>query len=201
MKPPFDTPDPPGRERPASDDYQLVRKSLAGDVSAEEALIQRMRCIGRILGALNRRAGRPLSEDEIDDLTQDVFRIVWTKRTDYEGDAALETWVYRFCQLTFLNRAREVRRRRDRQTTVEAVEVMESPVVRLFADDASQVMAALHELPSSDQQLVEEKLLGERSFPDLASDWGVSANTLKTRYYRAMDRMRDRLRVAFGEGA
>ena len=78
-------------------------------------------------------------------------------------------------------------------------EVAVAGPARLNSDDASRVMAALYKLEEPDRRLVERKLFEGETFAGIASDVGESANTLKTRYYRALDRLESSLRSIFGE--
>lgn len=180
-------------------DLRLVRDVLAGAPGAVDAFVGRMRCVPRILASRNKQAGRPLSADELEDLAQDVLQLVWSKLAEYQGDAAIETWVYRFCHLTLLNRTREVRRRRAAEAsspTEPAADLAET----LAQADADLIMVAFHSLFAVDRRLIEQKLLAGRSFTELGQAMDQSPNTLKTRYYRILEKLKKALDQAFGGG-
>lgn len=173
----------------------LIRRVLAADPAARAEFVERMRCVPRILAHSNGTCGRQLNPDELDDLAQDVFRRVWSKLAEFEGHAALETWVYHFCVLGFLNAAREKRRRsRSAQTADEqgAEERIEAPAAAGTFErmDAPQVHAALERLDREDRVVIELKVFSEMTFEEIASALGISANTAKSRHYRGLERLR-----------
>src|SRR5262245_21892256 len=79
------------RERTA--DLELVRAAKALDRDAIEPLVERMRCIPRMLQSKNAQHGRPLSAEDLADLGQQVFATVWQKCDEFLGDAQLESWI------------------------------------------------------------------------------------------------------------
>jgi DNA-directed RNA polymerase specialized sigma24 family protein len=74
-------------------DRDLVRAVLRGESSAVDALVQRLRCIPRILALLNQRVGGALGPEDMNDLTQDTLVRLWPRMENYTGQASLETWL------------------------------------------------------------------------------------------------------------
>jgi RNA polymerase sigma-70 factor, ECF subfamily len=182
-------------------DLDLVARALAGDRSAEAVFVDRMRCIPAILGSLNRRRGRPLSDDDLLELSQDVFERLWTKLGDYRGEAALETWAYQFCVHTFANRARlKIRRGGHEKSSTDGVEPTAPPAEALAASDSILVRAALDVLPHEEQQVIRLRIYDDLGFDVIGTRLGISPNTAKTRYYRGLNRLETSLAPKLGEG-
>ena len=173
-------------------DLELVRAVLGGRLEAIERFLERMRVVPRILGATNSRSGSPLGPEELADLGQEIFSTVWQKLPDYRGDARLETWVFPFCQLSFLNWARRANRRRNTMDTAELDAIDEAPP-RLDPLDAAAVHAGLARLGDAERQVIRMKQFDGLTFVEIAAQVGLSANTAKTRYYRGLSRLRTML--------
>jgi len=184
-----DAPGATSRER----DVALARDVLATDRDALDAFTVRMRCIPRFLAALNARSTPRLDHQQLEDLVQDALATIWRRLGDYRGDAALETWVFRICDFQFRN----VRRREARRRTLSLAEVPEQG-----ADASEQELAievdALHHaidgLPEVEADIVRRRHFEGLTFEAIGARMGVSPNTVKTRYYRGLETLRQRYR-------
>ena len=174
-------------------DSELVKKSLIHDAQAQRELLERLRCIPRMLAAKNARMGQVLSESEIEDLAQETVLSVWRKRGDYRGQASLETWIYPFCYHNLMNRIRKVRRRPP-AVGLDAAQAIPAPEVR----DYRFVYRALVDLGPPDEEIIRLKHFEALSFPEIGRVLGISPNTAKSRYYRGVERLRSI--IASGEG-
>ena len=180
----------PCRETAWSDnsDVELVRGVLAKDSVAIEVFVQRMQCIRRFLRSANSRRGRPLDDDALRDVEQDVLASVWRKLTHYTGDAELTTWVYRFCDLQLRNAMRRAAPRRALSLDDNIIDTREKGVED--SDDMLLVNAALESLEPLDARILHLKLFEMMTFDAVARRLARSPNTIKTRYYRALHRLR-----------
>jgi RNA polymerase sigma-70 factor (ECF subfamily) len=178
-------------------DRELVARVLLGDRIALDGFIERVRCAPRFLHAINERAGAPLSDAEIADLTQDVLLLIWEKLSTFEGRATLETWTWRFCWLESRNRIRRVlRNRRTSQST--SLDDVPAPEARnSIHEDALAV--GLEELGPPRSEVIRLKHFEERTFVEIGEILGIPVNTAKTHYYRGLEWLRQRLR-SLGEG-
>src|ERR1044071_7895993 len=93
------------RDRPpgAGGDLELVRGALAGKSDEVRAFLPRM------IAAHNEKLGRPLADDELEDVVQETLVAIWRKLERFDQRAALETWVYPFCFYEFMRRLRTKR--------------------------------------------------------------------------------------------
>jgi RNA polymerase sigma-70 factor (ECF subfamily) len=182
----------------ASSDLRLVQAVRAGDPAAVERFVERMRCVPRILAAKNARLGSPLARDELADVAQEVFAAVWSRLDEFAGRAALESWVYSFCVLTLRRAAagRSLGAPRDAAYEPPAGGSGTEGLERL---DEEHLYAALRELAPEEAEAVCLKQLDGLTFEAIAERLRVSPNTVKTRYYRALVRLRRRLVPLFKE--
>ncbi|MCC6782074.1 MAG: sigma-70 family RNA polymerase sigma factor [Planctomycetes bacterium] len=208
------TPDPAGprleRDQPSapqaqdsrnpawSEDLALARAALAGEPAALETFVRRMSCIPRILDALAKRSAAFRSPEERRELAQEVFARVWAKLPGFVGHATLETWVYRFCALTLVERLRARRREPGDAHELLAALAADEPR-RLAAPDALRVQAAVAGLDADEAAIVEARHFDGATFEEAAARLQISPNTAKTRYYRAIERLRRELRRSFAD--
>ncbi len=178
----------------------LVQRALRGEPGAVEGLLQRLSCVLRFVFRLNRTLGYRLPTDALEDVVQQVYLAVWPRLRDFAGSAALESWVFGFCRNCL--RA-EMRRRRSAGRAAAIADELEQWV----EDDAPRPGAAietaegldalrdeLDQLTPDERQAVELRHLEGMSFEDIARLVRVPASTIKERCYRAMMRMKGRLR-------
>ncbi|MEM9381565.1 MAG: sigma-70 family RNA polymerase sigma factor [Planctomycetota bacterium] len=182
-----------------AEDHALVRAVLAGDVGATEVLASRLGCIPPMVRALHRRLGGNLIEEDLLEITQDVLTAIWRKLDRFEGRSRLETWAYGFASkqvLKGLERARMEPRR---------VEWSDEDAASLQASVApsSDAYRAVHEQvealgpPASD--IIRMKHFEEQTFEQIGGRLDMPTNTVKTRYYRSLDRLRRVLSSAWRE--
>ena len=178
-------------------DRELVRAVLAGDPSAIDALVQRLRCIPRILTMLNQRMGGVLGPEDLGDLTQDTLALLWPRMEGYTGQAALETWFYGFCFNAFMNAVRKGRRRHGVDSLEEhsvASPSSPSPVL-----DYDHLHRGLEQLDEKETRVIRLKYFDGLTFEEIGARLGISPNTAKTCYYRGMRRLEEFLRRGMGE--
>jgi len=178
-------------------DLELVARVLRGDGAALDRFIEQLRCAPRFLHVINDRAGRPLSETELADLTQDVLLLIWEKLSTFEGRATLETWTWRFCWLESRNRVRRVRRNLRTAPSASLDDVPAPEERRSGVEDAVEI--GLAELGSPRSEVIRLKHFEGRTFPEIGEILEIPVNTAKTHYYRGLEWLRQRLRT-LGEG-
>lgn len=178
----------------APQDQVLVRAASGGDSAALDTLVDRLRCVPRILCHLNRQRNGILRPSDVEDLAQDTLLRVWQKLPDFPSYSSIEMWAYRFCQYEFLNRIRKLERQS--RTVVSASEPPEPTTHDPEPDPVdwgARLDAALDELSHQEQDVVRMKHFEQLTFDDIGRDLGLSPNTAKARYYRGLVKLRDKL--------
>ena len=176
-------------------DLDLVLGALGGGRSAIRELLDRLRCVPRIVAAANAKLGRPLSDDECEDVVQETLLAIWKKLRLFDGRARLETWIYPFCHFETLRRLRG--RRRAPVQLEESIEGSSfEPVTSPTYDyeEHAQVLEALATLKPEMGDIIRLKLFEDMTFESIASRLEISANTAKTRYYRGVRELDRQLR-------
>jgi len=185
-------------ERPFAADLVLTRASLAGDPVALACLVRRLACLPRILEVLSLRLGQPLDEQELEDLAQETLVLAWRKLTTFTGEARLESWGYGLARLELMNAIRRKRRRLEFQAagTIEEPADVDAPAPAVH--DREFLIAAVSGLDPAEGQVVRLKHFEDLTFEDIAARAGTSLSTVKTRYYRGIARLHERLRGKLG---
>lgn len=185
---------PEGMPSPPSHpvDLSLAREVLAGEADAMEAFIERMACVPRLVREGHRRLGGSLDEHELDDVTQETLAAIWIKLGGFEGRAALETWAFRFGRNELL-KAFEKKRRRGGQLEPDPAELTAKAPPEETSIDPVSLHARLNQLDNISAAIVRARHFDQRSFQEIASSRSEPLGTVKTRYYRAIDRLREAL--------
>lgn len=184
-------------------DVALVRAAIDGAPDATERLFDRLRCVARMLACRNARLGRPLPEHELEDLVQETLIALWQKLEAFDGRSSLESWAFGFALLQMLDRMRRLDRFEGMLARAPAPDARVDGA-SAHEDELARVHEALASLDRADADVVRAKHFDELSFDAIAARFGEPASTVKTRYYRAVARLRIQLRAWSGtssEGA
>lgn len=180
-------------------DLRLVQAVLGGEGTAREEFAARMRITSRILASRNARMGHPLGEAELEDLVQDTLLSVWRKLPTYEGRAALETWVYRFCFLELMNALR--RKGRAPLALEDLGEDLGKDPWKGVGGEAQPAYPEeqgigryLRHLAAREAQVLRLRHVEELGFREIGAALGISASSAKTHYYRALQKLRSLVR-------
>ncbi|MBL8843856.1 MAG: RNA polymerase sigma factor [Planctomycetes bacterium] len=178
------------------DDAALVQAALASDRSAREALAARLECVATMVASLHRRFGRPLADSDLHDLAQETLLKVWQKLDTFNGASRLETWVFQFCFLELKNAMRRGQRRQDRERPLADGADLAAAAPAEPLHDLERVVALLDRLPAEDAEWIRLRHFEGLEFESIAQRCGRPANTVKTRYHRALMKLRRWLGVA-----
>lgn len=173
-------------------DVTLVERAQAGDREALERLLAEI--APSVL-----RFGRRMCRHEADaeDVLQDTLLRVATHLGDYEGRAALSTWVFT------LARTACARKRRGRKNQPHAsAEVLvghraEGPSPEAAAGETelrASVEEALHELSPEQREVLILRDMEGLTAPEVAEALGLRVAAVKSRLHRARAALREALR-------
>jgi RNA polymerase sigma factor (sigma-70 family) len=176
------------------EDVALARAARGGNREALAALTARMACIPALVRSMNNRLGRPLREEELDEVVQETLTALWTKLGHYDGSSSLETWAYGFCGTQLI---KFLERKRRRSKVVYGHEADQAHTSARNEDLArlefEWVHAALDRLGPPADDVVRLKHFEELTFDEIGARLSISPNTAKTQYYRALERLRESL--------
>ena len=185
-------------DSPYEEDIEIIRAALAREPGSIDLLIDRLRCIPRILTALNIEISRPLNPHDIEDLSQDTLLKVLDKLEEFEGRAKLETWVYRFCYLELMNRVRRESRR-----AVVPLEIEPEFSIEPGYDTAMEIARVerlLSELGPPRSEIIQLRHFEDLTFEEIGQILEMPANTAKTHYHRGIARLRRLSELERGKG-
>ena len=166
----------------------MVEATLAatGDAHAFERLYRTH------VARIHSLARRMLSEDEADEITQDVFVRAWQKLATFRGEAAFSTWLHRLAVNVILARRAELATRRQRYHADDApLELVSAH--HGGAEDAMDFEVALSRLPDGARQVfVLHDVEGYRH-EEIAEMLGCVVGTSKSQLHRARMALRRHL--------
>lgn len=184
------SPQPEAIRHPA--DLALVRSTLLGErrqqAAQRELLCERLASLPAMVRSKNRRMGSPLRPDEEDDAAQNAVVALWAKLEGYTGKASLETWAYGFCVMEIMKLLE--RRGGVRRTEAMPEEPLPSPDEGDSHVDVERIARALGEIDDRSREVVRLRHFRGLIFTEIAGQLGLPLTTVKTRYYRALDRLR-----------
>jgi RNA polymerase sigma-70 factor (ECF subfamily) len=178
-------------------DEELVDAFQAGDLSAFDALVGRWE--RKIRGAIYRILG---SDEDARDICQEVFLKAFRSLSSFKREARFSSWLYQIA----LNLCRDRMRRRKGKKMVslddldaEAARAMPvedgpSALEQVEARDLSRVMAAaVWALPEEQREVIVLKEYEGLTFLEIAEALDLPMSTVKTRLYRGLGQLREKL--------
>jgi RNA polymerase sigma-70 factor (ECF subfamily) len=177
-----------------SDDQSLLERVRRGDAGGAEVLFE------RYAPALLRFADRMLSNREsAEEVTQEVFVKVISRAHQYDGRAAVSSWLFAIAA----NACRD-RRRRDRRAAVVPLDSIadlpsrgEGIETRLASRERSAaVRRALEGLSEEQREALVLARYHGLPYAEIARVLGISVGAVKTRIFRAVETLKAR----FSEG-
>ena len=194
----FRLPDPPAT------DQELIERTLAGDHSAFELLMERFQQkIYRVAFSIVREAG------EADSVTQDTFVQAYMHLKRFEGRSGLETWLIRIA----INRSRDSLRRRrfvslfttteegDERPVIEPVDDRPDPERNMLVSQLRAAIARAERTLSPQQKLI-FRLRHYEDLPleEIAVHLGLRPGTVRAQMFRAASKIRKELAAWRGSG-
>jgi RNA polymerase sigma-70 factor (ECF subfamily) len=178
-------------------DEVLVKECLKGDREAFAVLVERYQ--GKIYNLAYRLLG---NADDASDLTQEAFCRAYAKLSEFRGEAAFGTWLYRIANNLCLDELRRRQRRavvslsdEENRRYLQNVPGENPGAAELCAHRA--VLARLHEviatLPPDQRTVLVLRDIQGLSYEEIAQVMGCSLGTVKSRLNRARRALRDKL--------
>ena len=167
-------------------DENLIAKALQGDQHAWQQLVSRHQSSLYYFGL--RLLG---SKEDANDLLQDVLMVLCRNLGQYRGDSSFKSWLFGIANY----RAMDMLRRRKYSDGDDALADVadETPALAeqlVNQQQQRQVQLQLRSLPLEQRLVLELKFYQQFTFDEIASQLAVSSNTVKSRFYAALDKMR-----------
>jgi RNA polymerase sigma-70 factor (ECF subfamily) len=185
---------------PSVSDHELIRRCSEGDEAALRALFVRYH--GMVYNLLYRMLG---SRDDADELLPDVFLKIWHGAGRFQSRANPATWIHRIAANACIDRLR----RRPAAPSISMEELAEheelpavpcDPTLRLVqAEEKARLQTGLMALSPEDRLLITLYHLQERSYDEIRQITGLTYALLKSRLFRARQRLREQYRKLSAE--
>jgi len=172
----------------APSDETLVKKALNGNADAWDKLIRRYE--KRVYNFSLRMTG---NREDAMDLMQNIFMAVYRGLANFRAESAFSSWLFSVASY----RATDFYRRRRHSVDLDEEDagVMDtggaSPFGEVWARQRhAGIMRAIGRLPEEQRMVLELKFFQDMTFEEISAQLGVSTNTLKSRLYGALRKIR-----------
>src|SRR6476469_2964694 len=190
-------------DAPVSNDSveTLIRRCLAGDQLAWEAIVRQYR--RKVFNVAYKFVGK---HDEAEDLTQDIFLKIFKSLDTFDRRANFQTWLISVSRNLCIDHYRSVRK--ERQTIDREVDANElspaaaepGPIAALEQRDRVTLLRdALASLPDSLRTAVVMRDIQELSYQDIAAQLHLPEGTVKSRINRGRTELARQIRRLRGD--
>lgn len=119
---------------------------------------------------------------DAEDIIQDVFIAAFDKRKSFDGNN-LTGWLYRITYNHCINHTKK------RKLVLFAETPEQSVSTDIDTDFSENTLRALRRLKPNERALVHGRVMDERSYEDLAQEFGVSSAVLRKRFERTRKKL------------
>jgi len=174
-------------------DETLIKQALKGKHSAWQKLI------GRYEKPVYHYALRMVGQQEDAlDLLQDIFISVFRNLASFRGESPFKGWLFKIAHY----RCIEYYRRKKPMLSLDESPCLDDRATQSCMAQAlyqSSQAQALHEamqsLPVNQKMVIEMKFFQHFTFDEIGQQLGISTNTVKSRAYSALDKLKLQLEV------
>jgi len=183
-------------------DDELIRGTLAGDQAAFASLVRRYE---RRVAVTIRSVIGDLSRDDLADIAQDIFLIVYKSLGSFRGDSQFGTYLTRIALRHCYRESKRRKRRGALFWSFDSAGSEDGSLAERVAGDArtdrdiiagerkEEVLSALQGLPEEFRTVLVLRVIEEMPVEEVAQSLGISTGTVKSRLFRAKEKMRELL--------
>ena len=166
-------------------DAALVARCRAGDDDAWRELVERF---SRYVYAIAVQGFR-LSQQDAEDVFQDVFAKVFEQLGRLRDDSAVRPWIAQLTRRTCIDRLRSG----SRESDADLDDLPELPAEDALGalEEAFDVHEAMAELSENCQQILDRFFARDESYRTIGDSLGLPAGTIASRISRCLDKLRD----------
>jgi RNA polymerase sigma factor (sigma-70 family) len=168
----------------AVDDAALVARCRSGDGEAWNQLVERF---SRYVYAIAVQGFR-LSQQDAEDIFQEVFARVFERLDSLREDEAVRPWIAQLTRRLCIDRLRA----KAHESDADLDELPEAPAddVLETIEEAFDVHEALAELPENCRQILDRFFARDESYRTIGDALGLPAGTIASRISRCLDKLR-----------
>jgi RNA polymerase sigma factor (sigma-70 family) len=173
-----------------NDDHTLVARVLSGDLQAFRLLIrQHERLVGHMIGRVVK------NQEELEELSQDVFLKVHDKLSEFNFQSKLSTWIATIAYRHAINFVRKSRLSFSEIPEEERIFIeVENPETVLSDKDMDQfVLTLVDQLPLQYKTVLTLYHLEGISYEEIGSITGMPEGTVKNYIFRARTLLKEKI--------
>lgn len=172
------------------DDSEILGKFAQGGQHAEEAFREIVSAYGTLLYSQIRGITR--CHEQTNDVLQNVFVKVFQNLSEFKGDSALHTWMYRIARNEALNHIQKEQRRSGVDLDEPILEIKAGHAV-LDSTDSETISTLLQEavasLPEKQALVFQLKYFEDLPYNEISRRLGTSEGALKASFHHAKQKI------------
>lgn len=186
----------PAADSPFGDtDERLMQEVACGRRDRLEVLVRRY--AGPLLTYIRRMVG---SEHRSEELFQEVFLAVWTKKHQYKFPMPFRAWLFTIatnrCRQDFRKPRREVNSGDDGANDARTSREANPMEIAIQSETAKAVAKAVSQLPPKQREVVVLRVWNQLSYAEIAKALGAQEATVRSHMHHGLTSMRKLLDAA-----
>jgi RNA polymerase sigma-70 factor (ECF subfamily) len=126
-----------------------------------------------------------------EETSQEVMATLWQKSHLFDASrASVSTWIFTIARNRKIDALRKQRRPEPEDVSWGPAQEPTAEDILSLQQDASQLGAAIADLPDKQRSLIERAYFGDLTHVEIAEETGLPLGTIKSRIRLALDRLR-----------
>lgn len=178
---------------------QSAANPSSSNASVETRLLSALEGLPGLVRACHARMGRPLRHEDLEEAIQETGLAAWRERNSFRGDSGIETWLYGIARYTILNQLNQRRKisRREPSNAEECANALDegrTPISMADTGLGRLVRENLAQAGDTAACILRSHEVDGMTFVEIGESLSMKEATVKSRYYRALPGLKDRLR-------
>lgn len=171
-------------------EYELIKKVLEDDRSSFEQLIVNYEKL--VYSICFRFMKNP---EDAEDMSQEVFIILYKNLQKFSFKSSLSTWIYRICVNTCLTRLKSLNKEKCDQLTDQEITYKNYDPSTLIEITAEKdfMLAELNKLNEKSRLIAKLRLISDKSFVEIANILHLFVSNTRTNFKRTKDYLKGRI--------
>ena len=178
-------------------DAEIVEKVLSGDLNSFEFLVVKYEKM-----IYNLALTKVRNRESAQDISQECFLRAYKMLRSYRAESAFSTWIYRICQNLIADHFRKNKKTAALSLSFsdEDGEIKESDIADTKSDPADlivreekikKIRELIDALPEELREIIILRDFEDQSYANIAEMLDIEAGTVKSRLFRAREKLKD----------
>lgn len=135
--------------------------------------------------------------EDAEDMSQEVFIILYKNLQKFNFRSSLSTWIYRICVNACLSKLKSLNKKKYEQSIDDISEYIGYNPIDLIeiTEEKDFMLSELNKLNEKSRLIAQLRLVGDKTFAEIAGMLHISVSSTRTNFKRTRDYLKRRMNI------